>query len=124
MSWSHLSYAERKTIAEKYRRGEPLEAEADRTGIRAGTLARNARSFLSDESARLTALASSLTIPPAQPETYNQALNITADSAIIISDVEIPDHDAWLLKAVGLVSIEYHIPTLIIAGDLVATDQQ
>lgn len=124
MSWSNLTHEQRKTIAEKYRRGESLEDDAAATGMKEGTLGRCARAFLSDEAARVTAVAASVAIPAAQAETYNQALVVEADNAVIISDLEIPDHDAWLVAASALTGLQYGIDTLIIAGDLVATDQQ
>lgn len=122
MSWSRLTYEQRKTIAEKYRRGESLTEDAHRTGISPGTLGRNARTFLSNEAARRLSLAQSVQIPPAQPETYNQALHIEADNAIVISDLELPDHDEKFVLAALLAGLQYDINTLVIAGDLIATD--
>src|SRR5690606_38000196 len=48
---------------------------------------------------------------------------IQTNDAIIISDIEVPNHDAWMLKAALLTGMRYGIHTVIFAGDLIATDQ-
>jgi predicted phosphodiesterase len=47
---------------------------------------------------------------------------IEVDDFIVISDIEIPDHDPAMLQAVLLTAMAKGIKTLIIAGDYLATD--
>ncbi len=49
---------------------------------------------------------------------------IATDNAIIISDIEIPDHNADMLKLAFWVGVNMGIRTCIWNGDLVATDQE
>jgi len=54
---------------------------------------------------------------------YNDYIVAETDDALIFSDLELPDQDSDLLKAAFLVAIKFNIKHLIIAGDMVATDQ-
>ena len=59
--------------------------------------------------------------PTSQTPEWNEYEEISGD-AIIISDLEIPDHDAETLDLATSVAIRYKIDTLIIAGDFMAHD--
>lgn len=55
---------------------------------------------------------------------YTDYLELEGDDWMIISDIEIPDHNPLYLLLMVLVAMVNGVRKLIIAGDLVATDQQ
>jgi hypothetical protein len=63
-------------------------------------------------------------LPPSPMPVYDDYIVVNTDNAIIISDVELPDHDLWMLKAALFAGMKHGIRTLVIAGDGIATDQQ
>lgn len=62
--------------------------------------------------------------PPSPTRQYTDFLKIESDNFIVISDFETPDHNATYLYYALLSAISHGIKTLIIAGDLLAGDQE
>lgn len=62
-------------------------------------------------------------IPQSPSRQYLDYEEIVTDNAIIISDIEIPDFSPLYLLLVLLTAMWNGIKTLIIAGDLIASDQ-
>jgi predicted phosphodiesterase len=62
------------------------------------------------------------TFPDSPGPDFNESFFIEEDDLVIISDIEIPDHDPAMLQAALLVAKSKNIKTLVIAGDLLATD--
>ena len=60
--------------------------------------------------------------PDAPGIEWDEYFDITCDDFVVISDIEIPDHDPAMLQAALLTAMRKNIKTLIIAGDLLATD--
>lgn len=65
-----------------------------------------------------------VTMPPSPSKRYDDYEVLQGDDFIIISDVEIPDHSTLYLERAMRLGMAHSIKRLIIAGDLVATDQQ
>ena len=61
-------------------------------------------------------------MPDAPGKDWDDYVVIEEDDFIVISDIEIPDHDPAMLEAALLTAIAQNIKTLIIAGDYLATD--
>ena len=62
-------------------------------------------------------------IPPNTGRVYDDFHVIKGNDAVIISDIEIPDQDNWMMRAALLAGMRFNIKKLTRAGDLVATDQ-
>lgn len=60
---------------------------------------------------------------PQREHPYREYFVRHTDDAIIISDIEVPDQDPWMLKAATLVAMRFSIKHLMIVGDGIATDQ-
>lgn len=60
--------------------------------------------------------------PDAPGMDWDDYFDIPCDDYVVISDIEIPDHDPTMLQAALLTAMSKNIKTLIIAGDLLATD--
>jgi len=65
-----------------------------------------------------------VTMPPSPSKRYLDYEVLEGDDYIIISDIEIPDHSTLYLERALLLGMAHGVRKLIIAGDLVATDQQ
>lgn len=62
-------------------------------------------------------------MPPSPTKKYDDFEVIETDDVIIISDLEIPDHNPLYLLYALLVAMRFGIRNLIILGDFIATDQ-
>lgn len=123
MRWADVPLQTKIAWANRHRMGESLDAEAETMGWSSPSLKRELNRFLSYYKQFITETYKSVDIPPAPGKTYNDYPVINADDAIIISDTEIPDHSALMLKLALLVGMRRGIKRLIHAGDVVATDQ-
>lgn len=123
MSWDKLTVDEKRAIARRYNTGDPLDELAAQFGIKTVSLERYARNFLYYEKILLTETSQKINIPSSPSRQWLDYETITADNCLIISDLEIPDHDEKFLRAALLLALRHNIKTLIVAGDLVSTDQ-
>ncbi len=62
--------------------------------------------------------------PPSPTKIYNDFLRIETDDVAIASDFEIPDHNPVYLAMLILAGIRFDIKKLILAGDVLGSDQQ
>lgn len=62
-------------------------------------------------------------VPASPTRQYVDYVTVNGDDWMIISDIEIPDHDPTVLMLTILTAMRFGIKKLIIAGDLLATDQ-
>lgn len=60
--------------------------------------------------------------PPSQTETYDRHIKLMENSAIVIGDSEIPDHDNEVFAMAAEIGHRLRIQTLIINGDFVDCD--
>ena len=60
--------------------------------------------------------------PPSPSPLWTDYITIDCEDAIVIADVELPDHDADLMRLVVAMAIRHDIKTLIIGGDFWAFD--
>lgn len=124
-NWSQLSTHEwdRIIALNEARDSVALAHEAQQLGTSVSTLERQCRSaIMIRDRYKNKYLVQSL--PDSNSPVYDEFHVIQTDDAIIISDIEVPDHDAWMLKAALLTGMRYGIRTCIFAGDLIATDQE
>lgn len=123
-NWSKLPTSEWDRIIDLYeaRDSIALAREAQQLGTSVSTLERQIRhAILIRDRYRQKYLAES--IPESQTPVYDEYHVIQTNDAIIISDLEVPDHDVWMLKAALLTGMRFGIYSVIFAGDLIATDQ-
>lgn len=72
----------------------------------------------------LAETAASIQMPVSQSRKWTDQIVVDGDDWIIAGDIEIPDHNADMLRLILLVAMKLNIKNLIINGDLIATDQQ
>ncbi len=61
-------------------------------------------------------------IPDSETPDYNQFITLKQERVLVLSDVEVPDHDADLLRYAMEVGQEYAIECLVINGDFFSFD--
>lgn len=118
MRWTQVPYSTRNNLLRMYddkQRREEFHKAVGILGIPLSTVERRLREHRHQQS-----LKSRLDMPS---KIYNDYLHIETDDAIVISDIELPDADPIMLQAAIAMGKQYGIKTLIIAGDLIATDQ-
>lgn len=123
--WASLSFQEQDKLARMYEAGESVEGEIDRLNLKMTprSLERKLREFRYYRRLFLTEAAASVVLPESRNKPYRDYTILEADSAVVISDIEIPDQDARMLRAALLVAMRRGIKTLIYNGDVIATDQ-
>jgi predicted phosphodiesterase len=111
-------------IADIYRNGSQAQFldEAIKLGTNTQTLGRQCRNFHT-VSEKLRAKYMAAAIPDSTTPVYDQYTIVNTDNAIVISDIEVPDHDPRILRLALLAGMKHGIKTLILAGDIIATDQ-
>jgi len=110
-----------REFTERWNNGDSIEADTKLWGITLATGGRYGRKGRAPGTRRIHKIAESIVIPEPLSPIY-QAEPIQTPSAIVISDLEIPDHDPFYLRCAILAGMANHIRTLIIAGDFVAND--
>lgn len=116
--WKNTSDTDKARIA-KLTGDDLIAAAVTLNDVKLETLQRYIRTYkcsnIIDNSADL--------FPTRQRPAEFDPMEITTDDAIILGDIEVPDHSrAYLLQAL-FSAMAHNIKTLIIAGDFVATDQ-
>jgi hypothetical protein len=123
-NWSQLTPDEWERIAQIYESGSRAQfvQEAAQLGTNIEALGRQVRNYrMVQRKLHANYLAKSL--PPSPSPVFDEFTVIHDTDAIIISDIEVPDHSTWMLKAALLAGMRYGIKTVVFAGDLIATDQ-
>jgi hypothetical protein len=124
VKWVEVPHTEKKRLADMYAKGMPLNDEACRLGMNLESLKRYIRDYRYYRRLFLGSMANLVAVPPALTEKFDDYETIVADDFLVISDIEIPDHSVQYLRYALLTAMVHGIKTLIIAGDLVATDQE
>lgn len=122
-NWSQLPTHEWDRIIALYeaRDSVALAHEAQQLGTSVSTLERQIRSaILVRDRYKTKYLVQS--VPESPSPVYDEFHVIKTNDAIIISDIEVPDHDAWMLRAALFTGMRFGIRKVIFAGDLIATD--
>jgi len=124
LSWGNLPHEAKERLAELYREGGDYYQAAlgYNLNINKSTLKRRIQEYLHYRSLFAGAIAVSFPIPTNPPN--DDYIIIEHESAVVISDIEIPDQDPWMLYAALLVGQKRGIKTLIYNGDVIATDQE
>lgn len=123
-NWSELSVEEWDTAIAKYEDSDhvALAEMAKQLGTSVSTLERQIRATrLMRDRYQARALAGA--IPESTSRTWDTFTKIEADDVIIVSDIEVPDHDPRVLVRALLAGMTYGIRKIILAGDVIATDQ-
>jgi len=87
------------------------------------TIERKLREYRAYRTALLGGVALNVDIPASPSREWLDFLVVDCDDAIIIGDVEVPDHSPTVLYLALLDGIANNIRTLIVNGDFIATDQ-
>jgi hypothetical protein len=123
-NWSDLPASEWARITKIYERGtaKQFEAEARALGTNADVLGRQVRNYrLVEQKLKQSLMAKA--IPESRSRVYDDYTTLETDDAILISDVEVPDHDPQVLRMALLTGMKHGIRKLILGGDIIATDQ-
>lgn len=123
IGWSTVPYVERERLLREYESGNLAISEATSHGMHFETLKRRLREWRVE---RITKMPSATlqedSFPDSTSEDYNGFVVIQGGSFVVISDLEIPDHDPGMLSAVYATGVQHRPETLVINGDLIATD--
>lgn len=120
--WSEISEEQRDRLLELYTAGALEMRHANELEIPLDTLKRRLRDWRSFKKDQIPESASTTWFPDSPSHDWDGYPVIEADDFIVMSDIEIPDHDPAMLQAVLLTAMQHNIKTLVIAGDLLATD--
>lgn len=121
--WKDIPIKQKIEWVGRYKNGDKLEAEAQSMGWQLSSLERELRRLASVYTDIVGEIYQQTQIPESPAKIYNDFPVIQTDNAVIISDSEIPDYSAMMLKLALLVGMKRGIRRLIHAGDVVATDQ-
>jgi hypothetical protein len=98
-NWSDLPASEWARIAKIYERGtgKEFEAEARALGTNVDVLGRQVRNYrLVEQKLKRSLIVGA--IPESKSRVYDDYEIVETDDAILISDVEVPDHDPRILR--------------------------
>lgn len=127
-TWANLSKDEQSELARIYKRYGIADRAIHLTNAmsamgltsKVGVIERACRSFNYYE--RVFEVKQ-ISIPESPKRQYLDYPQMATDNCLIISDIEIPDHNADMLKIAMLDAIANGVTDCVIAGDLIATDQ-
>lgn len=123
-SWNAIEPSDRDKLLTIYEARQLTEYHARRWGINLQTLKRRLRDWRSKRNEDLYEYIEGDYIPDGGGRYYDDFITMEADDFVVISDLEIPDHDPAMLQAAKLTAKAKGIRTLVIAGDALACDQQ
>jgi hypothetical protein len=123
MNWSDLTEDKRNDLLRLYETdittgSSNIHFAADRLQMNPQTLQRRLREH------REKKIAQNNLFPFSPTRQYADYLSVKGNDWLVCSDIEIPDHDPYMLLTVLMTGIRFGIKNLIIAGDLIATDQR
>ncbi len=121
--WKDVSTAEKDRLAKLCSESSPVDAEADLLGMKPASLLRYIRQYIYYRSVFLVENAVTAIFDDSPVKRYTDFITMTTDNVMIISDTEIPDHNPLYLLLALYMAMAHGIKDLIIAGDLIATDQ-
>jgi hypothetical protein len=125
MKYGELTPEQLNALLNTYDDNTAFDALVDTIGLttKRSTLRRKLREARQTRDILMKQHAANIRIPTLNHTLYNNPLIIDTDNAIVCGDIEIPDHDTDFLKLIYLTGMARGIRTLVINGDLVATDQ-
>jgi hypothetical protein len=106
-----LSTAQNVRWARKAHTGQSLTREADVLHINPIELTEKALKFREGDIAVKQAQAAAIRFPASTSKVWTPE-TLTSDNVLIISDVEVPDHDPWMLYAALAVAMQYDLKTM------------
>jgi len=126
LKWSDVDTALREELANDYENNTlDLYVKAEELEFSSpNNLGRRIREYMQYRREMGSALAEKLIMPELNTPEYVDYEVVDCNDAVVISDLEIPDVDPVMLETALLTAVAQSVRTLVIAGDLVATDQQ
>jgi hypothetical protein len=126
MAWKDISVPERERLLKLYEMGDmdALAVYADGVGMKQASLERRLRDHRYYKTLYLGNAALQVDMKPSPSKQYVDFEKLDGDDFIIISDIEIPDHNPLYLLLALYTAMAHGIKKLVIAGDLIATDQK
>lgn len=122
MRWSDLPVTEQARLAGLYDSRQDMTSEAERLHMKRATLERYCREFLYYQRQLAATRAADLRIPGSDGPLYTDYLQLAGDNWLIMSDLEIPDHDTVMVELALKVAIAQGIKHGISAGDFLSMD--
>lgn len=124
MSWAAIPETERQELLALYRqtrKSSALASVADRYGVSTINLMRRLQEMNQKQAFSRKALDEGV-YPPSFPRPLYSSPVIRTNDIILISDMEIPDHDDAMVQLPVLLGMRYNIKKLAIIGDAVKED--
>lgn len=121
-TWREIAPEARDRLLGLYNSSTLEERHAADIGMNLQTLKRRLRDWRKRREYQIEESSIATWFPDSPSQDWEDYFDITTDDYIVISDIEIPDHDPAMLQAALLTAMSKNIKTLIIAGDLLATD--
>ncbi len=124
MTWTDLTDDQMATLTALYMKGESIAEKMAEYGMTSSvkTTERQCRDYRFYRQRMMIRTASNIVFPDTSPTLARYPV-VDATDAIVIADIEIPDHSPKMLKLALLTAMKHGIKRLIIAGDMIATDQ-
>lgn len=122
MQWKALTKEAKEQIYQEARSGAPITAYATQCGIKESSLERYLRAYRKQRDKTLTKQATRIQLPRSTSRLFTDFITVENDNVMVIGDLEIPDHHEKYLTLSLLMAMEHNLKTLIILGDLIATD--
>lgn len=119
--WPSLDIDQRERCFQLYVSGMLTVEVATQLGMPLATLQRRCREWRYQRIAVVKEVNEPV-MPDSPSLEYDNFVVAKTNDFIVISDIEIPDHDPVMLEAALYTAMSQNIKTLIIAGDLLATD--
>ena len=120
-TWDKITDAQKEDAFRVWQSGNMSVEYARGLDMKKVTLERRLREYRREREYAMKN-AGPLGFPDSASPVYDRYEKLYTDDFMVISDVEIPDHDPAMLNAVLLTAKRHNIKTLIIAGDYMATD--
>jgi len=120
--WNYTDDAIKEQVRQLQDKGADLTDQAEYFGVQLESLKRYLRRY-KQYNPPTESQPPTITFPYMERPPELTPLEITTDNAIIIGDIEVPNHSHKYLAQVLFTGMVHNIKTLIIAGDFVATDQ-
>lgn len=122
VQWKDLDITEQSRIAAAYAAGYDLSDAAQHYGMKLVSLQRYCRAFLYYQRQFIKATAANIAIPDSEGPRYDNYLQLEGDDWLILSDLEVPDHDPVMLELALKVAMVQGIKRGVIAGDFHSMD--
>jgi len=119
--WKNVPTAEKERLA--LLPPSALADEAQQLGMKTESLDRYIRQYTYYRTVFVLKQAVTANFTGAPVKRYTDYVTLTSDNVMIISDIEVPDHNPLYLLLALYTAMAHNIKDLVIAGDFIATDQ-